>query len=55
MRLRDRSKPGSLPSGSAAASGTPAALPGALALPGQRGDAPAGLTGLLGPDAGSGR
>ncbi|KPC66135.1 ABC transporter substrate-binding protein, partial [Streptomyces sp. NRRL F-6602] len=48
-------KPGSLPSGSAAASGTPAALPGALALPGQRGDAPAGLSGLLGPDAGSGR
>ncbi|MGW5388893.1 MCE family protein [Streptomyces koyangensis] len=48
-------KPGSLPSGSAAASGTTAALPGALALPGQRGDAPAGLTGLLGPAAGSGR
>ncbi|MFD3729922.1 MCE family protein [Streptomyces sp. NPDC058632] len=50
----DPAKPGTLPSGSGgegtdgAKAGGPAALPGALALPGQDGEAPKGLTGLTG-------
>ncbi|WP_309062674.1 MlaD family protein [Streptomyces sp.] len=52
----DPARPGSLPSGSAGAgkSGS-AALPGALALPGQGGEAPEDLTGLLAPATGSTR
>ncbi|MGY0067092.1 MCE family protein [Streptomyces sp. QTS137] len=60
----DPAKPGTLPSGSSgeggdgARAGGPAALPGALALPGQGGEAPkgpTGLTGLLTPATGSTR
>ncbi|MET9151822.1 MlaD family protein [Streptomyces griseoflavus] len=43
-------RPGSLPSGSGGArTGAPAAFPGALALPGQAGEAPGDMTELLAP------
>jgi phospholipid/cholesterol/gamma-HCH transport system substrate-binding protein len=49
-------RPGSLPSGSGGApKGGGEALPGALALPGQDGEAPADLAGLLAPATGSTR
>ncbi|GGP33767.1 MCE family protein [Streptomyces calvus] len=49
-------RPGSLPSGSGGApKGGREALPGALALPGQDGEAPADLAGLLAPATGSTR
>ncbi|GAA3496970.1 MlaD family protein [Streptomyces prasinosporus] len=49
-------RPGSLPSGSGGGPrGGAAALPGALALPGQGGEAPADLAGLLAPATGSAR
>ncbi|MFD7705193.1 MCE family protein [Streptomyces caelestis] len=49
-------RPGSLPSGSGGArTGGPAALPGALALPGQDGEAPRDMAGLLAPAGGSTR
>ncbi|MFB9349908.1 MCE family protein [Streptomyces heliomycini] len=52
----DPARPGSLPSGSGAArTGGPAALPGALALPGQGGEAPRDMAGLLAPADGSTR
>ncbi|MEU7468017.1 MlaD family protein [Streptomyces sp. NPDC044984] len=52
----DPARPGSLPSGSGGArTGGPAALPGALALPGQDGEAPGDLAGLLAPAGGSTR
>ncbi|MFC7989255.1 MCE family protein [Streptomyces pilosus] len=50
------SRPGSLPSGSGGArTGGPAALPGALALPGQAGEAPGNMTDLLAPGVRSAR
>ncbi|MFC9885992.1 MCE family protein [Streptomyces pilosus] len=49
-------RPGSLPSGSGGArTGGPAALPGALALPGQAGEAPGNMTDLLAPGVRSAR
>ncbi|MFI2504857.1 MCE family protein [Streptomyces sp. NPDC018972] len=52
----DPARPGSLPSGSGGArTDGPAALPGALALPGQDGEAPGDLAGLLAPAGGSTR
>ncbi|MFF6810795.1 MCE family protein [Streptomyces sp. NPDC012403] len=52
----DPARPGSLPSGSGGArTGGPAALPGALALPGQDGEALGDLAGLLAPAGGSTR
>ncbi|MFE4047928.1 MCE family protein [Streptomyces sp. YIM B13518] len=52
----DPARPGSLPSGGGAArTGGPAALPGALALPGQGGEAPRDMAGLLAPADGSTR
>ncbi|MFF7095629.1 MCE family protein [Streptomyces rubradiris] len=52
----DPARPGSLPSGGAAApAGTTTALPGALALPGQDGAAPKDMADLLLPGTGSTR
>ncbi|MEY7981175.1 ABC transporter substrate-binding protein, partial [Streptomyces pilosus] len=49
-------RPGSLPSGGGGArTGGPAALPGALALPGQTGEAPGDMTDLLAPGVRSAR
>ncbi len=48
-------RPGSLPSGSGAARSGTAAPPGALALPGQGGEAPRDLTGVLLPATGGTR
>ncbi|MFK4151543.1 MCE family protein [Streptomyces fungicidicus] len=49
-------RPGTLPSGSdGARTAGPAALPGALALPGQAGEAPADMAGLLAPADGGTR
>lgn len=49
-------RPGTLPSGSGVArTAGPAALPGALALPGQAGEAPADMAGLLAPADGGTR
>ncbi|MFF7854028.1 MCE family protein [Streptomyces sp. NPDC007904] len=48
-------RPGSLPPGRGAPGGGAAALPGALALPGQGGEAPAGLADLAAPATGSAR